>query len=72
MAKQYASEQETLDYRVALICSVIAEVNRNRKKRNKPYTPGDFMPKKRRKKLTDSEMTDQIRAINIALGGEVK
>lgn len=54
-----------------MICSVIAEVNRDSKKRKKPFTPDDFMPKKRRK-LTGEQMVNQVEAINIALGGEVK
>ncbi len=33
------------EYRSALIASVIAEVNRNRKKRGKPYSPREFMQK---------------------------
>jgi len=65
------SEQELLNYRGALICSVIAEVNRDPRKRKRPFTPDDFMPKQKIK-LTDKQMTDQIKAINIALGGEVK
>lgn len=71
LAKEYVSEQEMLNYRGALICSIIAEVNRDPKKRSKPFTPSDFMPKKKMK-LTDKQMTDQIKALNIALGGEVK
>lgn len=61
-----------LNYRGALICSVIAEVNRNKKKRPRPYTPKDFMPRKRKAVLTDKQMMDQIKGINIAFGGEVK
>lgn len=33
------------EYLAALIASVIAEVNRNRKKRGKAYSPRDFMQK---------------------------
>jgi len=72
LAKEYASEQEMLNYRGAMICSIIAEVNRDRKKRSKPFTPNDFMPKKKKMKLTGEQMRDQIEALNIALGGEVK
>ena len=32
------------EYRSALIASVVAEVNRNRKKRGKAFTPKEFMP----------------------------
>ena len=31
------------DWRAALVASVIAEVNRGRTKRKKPYTPKDFL-----------------------------
>ena len=51
---------------------MIAEVNRDRRKRNKPYTPRDFMPKKKKAKLTSEEIMNQIKVANIALGGEVK
>ena len=73
LAERFANEQEALDYRAALICSVIAEVHRDRKKRSKPYTPSDFMPKKKMKvELTGEQMREQVEAINITLGGEVK
>ena len=63
-----------LNYRGAMICSVIAEVNRDRKKRKKPYTPSDFMPKKKktRVELTGEQMREQLGLINAALGGKVK
>lgn len=31
------------EYRSALVASVIAEVNRNKKKRGKPFSPSEFM-----------------------------
>lgn len=75
LAERFTLEQEELDYRSALICSIIAEVNRDTKKRSKPFTPVDFMPKRRLNqktaKLTDEQMINQLQAINIALGGEV-
>lgn len=63
-----------LNYRGAMICSIIAEVNRDRKKRKKPYTPSDFMPKKEKPevRLTGEQMKGQLEMINAALGGEVK
>jgi len=55
-----------------MICSVIAEVNRDRKRRKKPFTPDDFMPKKKAKvQLTGEQMKAQLGFINAALGGEV-
>ena len=66
--ERYIAEQEMLSYRAAMICSVIAEVNRDPKKRKRAFTPDDFMPKKRGK-LTGEQMASQVEAINIALGG---
>ena len=63
-----------LNYRGAMICSVIAEVNRDRKKRKKPYSPNDFMPKKPHPKvqLTGEQMKQHLGLINATLGGDVK
>lgn len=74
LAERHADEQEAFNYRAALVCSIIAEVNRNPKKRHRPYTPSDFMPKKKKAKvqLTGEQMKKQLAMINIALGGETK
>ena len=72
LAGEYRAEQEMLNYRGAMICSVIAEVNRDRKKRKKAYTPDDFMPKKKKARMTSGQMKAQIEAINIMLDGDVK
>lgn len=55
-----------------MITSVIAEVNRDRKKRHKPFAPGDFMPKKRkpRRVQTWQEQMEIVKLWNKALGGE--
>lgn len=70
LAKEYKTEQETLNYRSAQICSVIA--NAPYKKRD--FKPKDFMPKKEKPKvqLTGEQMKGQLEMINAALGGEVK
>lgn len=70
LAKEYAAGQEMLNYRAAMICSIIAEVNRNRKKRRKPFTPMDFMPKKKKGKMTGEQMLEQVKTMNAVLGGE--
>lgn len=53
---------------------MVAETHRDRKKRSKPFTPDDFMPKKKEVKvqLTGEQMKEQLGMINAALGGEVK
>lgn len=62
-----------MDYRAALICSIIAEVNRNPKKRSKAFTPKDFMPKREAKKeLTGEEMLQRAKMIALTLGGTVE
>lgn len=56
-----------------MICSILAEINRDRKKRKKPFTPADFMPKRRDdEKLTDEQMLNRVKMISKALGAEVK
>ena len=74
LAKQFIIGQETLDFRSAQICWIIAEVNRDRKKRSKAYTPKDFMPRREAKeapkKLTGEQMLERVKMINIALGGK--
>lgn len=58
-------------YNSALICSVIANVNR---KKGKAFEPSDFMPKdkkKKKKKMSINEMVEALRGITLANGGEV-
>jgi hypothetical protein len=54
----------------ALICSTLANINRDPKKHRKPFSPLDFMPSKREKKTqTAEEQLQVLVAINAALGG---
>ena len=62
---------ELQDYRAGLICAVIANANRNPKKKMRPFTPQDFMPTKR-KPMSDEQMFAQVQAINTMLGGKVE
>lgn len=62
-----------LDFRVGLVCALIANVNRNPKKQPKAFKPQDFMPKrgrKRKKKQEPEEMIAQLKIMNAAFGGE--
>ena len=66
-----------MDYRAALICTIIAEVNRDPKKRGRAFTPKDFMPKRKAereitKELTGEQMLERAKIITSALGGEIK
>ena len=61
--ERYALSQKRLDYRAALICSVIANVNRG--KRQKAFKPKDFMPRERRRQ-THEEMLAYVKAMQAA------
>jgi len=51
----------------------LAELKRDRKKRSKPFTPSDFMPRLKKKKTqTGMDMKKQAEMISRVLGGEVK
>lgn len=53
-----------MDFRTGIICAVLANINRNRKKRAKPYTPRDFMPVYGKKKQTPEEMLETVKAMS--------
>ena len=44
LCERYGVNQEWLNYRAALICSVLANIARDPKKKGIPYTTQDFMP----------------------------
>jgi hypothetical protein len=66
----YAVDQEWLNHRSAIICAVIANVNRDPKKHKKPYTAQDFMPQKERK-LSGEQIMKQAKTITMMLGGDI-
>jgi len=70
LSSRYREEQRGLDFRAAMICSVIAEVNRDRKRRPKPFTPDDFLPKEESEELDNPKMKRAMKRINQMLGGE--
>jgi hypothetical protein len=55
----------------ALVCSVLAEINRDKKKRSKAFTPADFLPKKQKPK-SEGQTPEQMLAIWQALLGPPK
>ena len=67
LMKRHEAHQERLDFRAALVCSVIANVNRG--KNQKAFNPKDFMPKKK-KVQTPQEMLEHVKVLHKALGGE--
>ena len=44
LAEHHKVNERWLNYRSAIIATVIAEVNRDEKKRYAPFEPKDFMP----------------------------
>ena len=51
------------DWRFAMLASVIANVNRDPKKRKKPYKPSDFMP--RREPAEEQSWEEQARILEL-------
>ena len=84
LAERHRERDRRADYRAALVASVLANVNRDPKKRAEPFTPFEFMPdpwpqeksrgtpRRAQVNLSPQEMIDRVRAINAALGGEDK
>lgn len=68
--------QQMEDYRVGLLCAVIAEPNRDSKKHKQPFNPGDFMPTRTKKAITAPPKQDWrqqlsiVEKLNHILGGE--
>lgn len=52
------------------ICSIIANANRDTKKRRKPYVEEDFMSG-RKKGLTPEQFATMLKATTLACGGEI-
>lgn len=65
---------ERADYRAGLICAVLANINRDPKRRSQPYEPADFMPRKvvpQPAQAAPHEELDDILALGAALGAMV-
>ncbi len=71
LVARYKEAEDWLNYRAGLICSVIANVNRDPKKKPEPFTPSDFMPqtKKVTKEMSQDDLLEQMRLWNAAAGG---
>ena len=71
LVRQHIEEQKKLDSRTALICTVLANINRNPKKKSKSFTVEDFMPKYEKAKETKSaeEMLETVKLWNQILRG---
>ena len=71
LSERQKDAQEWLDYRTGLLCSVIANVNRDRKKKSQPFTPSDFMPRKASGGQTPEQILATVKMLNAAFGGSV-
>ncbi len=56
---------EVEDWRAGLIASTIANVNRDPKKRRKPYEPKDFMPCRDRRPAEEQSWEEQARILEM-------
>jgi hypothetical protein len=73
LQKRYDEREEWQDYRAALVAEVIANTNRDPEKKKEPFTPRDFMPRRREKKAklqTEDELLENFRMMNAAVGGK--
>ena len=70
LVRRYKDEQRRLDYRSAMICSILAEINRDRKRRIKPFSPEDFMPKEEAEERDDPKMKRALERISQMLEGK--
>jgi hypothetical protein len=67
---RHREKQRAELFNSALICSVIANVNR---KKGKTFSPMDFMPKEKKKpkQMSANELVEVLKQITLANGGEV-
>jgi len=74
LTRAYNADQKNKDYRAALICTILANIHRDPKKKVKPFEPEDFFPslasKKPQKELTEEEMMTRLKLMNAAFGGK--
>ena len=68
--KQFEDENYLADRRSALIAMILANRNRDKKKKHKPFTIEDFMPKKKKqidnKPMKPEVMAEVLKAIAVA------
>lgn len=71
LSRRCKDTKDWLDYRTALICTVIA--NAWRGSNSKPFTIEDFMPNKlqTKKQQTPEQMLTTITMLNATYGGKV-
>lgn len=68
LMERAAMRQRQDDLRTARICALLANINRDRKKRPQPFTELDFMPG-RRPEQTVEEQLAIVEVLNTVFGG---
>ena len=68
--EQFKLENEMANRRTARICMVMANLQRDPKRKARPYKEDDFIPKQK-KAMTIQQMEMLLKAITLANGGEV-
>ena len=68
--KVQKAEDQKADFRSGIICSVLANIYRNKKKKQTPYKPKDFMPRKEVKEQTPEQQLKMVAVLNTAFGGK--
>jgi len=56
----------------ARICAILANINRDSKKKKRPFREEDFMHKEKKQKMTSEQMVTVCKALTMAFGGEIK
>lgn len=70
--ERFRNQLKKDDYRVGLVCSVLANIHRDRKKRPKPFLPADFVPGEKKSDGKATKWQDQLRLVqhlNMLFGG---
>jgi len=62
--------EERADLRMAMLASLIANVNRDKKRRPNPFLPKDFMPKFEHEEQTPDQQLAFVEALNAMFGGK--
>jgi hypothetical protein len=68
------AKRDQADHRAALICAVLANIYRDKKRKSTPFKPEDFMPEyeqKVKKQQTPEEQFAIVKMLNAAFGGNV-
>ena len=70
LVERYNNNQEWLNHRTALICSVLANIWRDPKRKQQPFRPADFMPEVESRQQTPKQILATVKVLNAAFGGK--